>query len=328
MLALTVTLTEVEEQKPLPEGRVRLTDRLLRLWLFQSRRESPRTRTRSFASLVAEWSANFSKRFFDHSILSVAASSAFFMVLAIFPGLAAMVALYSFLGDPADISTFIATMPDIIPKDIIQLVQGYLQRLISRPRVNLGTFLISFFIAMWSANSAMKSLVELLNIVYERRETRSFLRRNVIATLMTLAFIAFMIVAINIMILPAWNLLVSAFGPEVLRMRWVALLFAVQVLISALYYFGPCGHQKQWHFLTPGATLAALSWVGMSMLFSLYLTNFVNYSITYGSLGVAAIFMTWLWLTVTVLLTGAEIDAAISDLSRDREVAPARSVSP
>jgi membrane protein len=60
-------------------------------------------------------------------------------------------------------------------------------------------------------------------------------------------------------------------------------------------------------------------WVGLSMLFSYYLTSFANYSVTYGSLGAAAIFMTWLWLTVITLLIGAEVDAAIENLGRGAE---------
>jgi membrane protein len=300
-----------------PRGRIRRwVDGILRRLLFQAKTENPSTEDRSAASLIGEVTARVYQRFMNHNIMSVAAAGAFFMVLAIFPGLAALVALYGFLGDPADISAFIAAMPDIIPGDIVRLVQNFLRQLISRPNTNLGTFLIAISIAMWSSNSAMKSLVESLNVVYERAEKRSILALNGFATIMTLAFLGFMLVAINIMILPIWDWLLQPFGENVLRMRWVALLFAMQVLISALYYFAPCGRQKSWQLLTAGATLAALSWVLMSMLFSLYLTNFANYSVTYGSLGAIAVFMTWLWLTVTILLTGAEVDAVIANLGR------------
>ncbi len=292
-------------------------DGLMRRLLFQSKKESVRTESRSTASLATDLAHSVYSRFMSHNVMSVAASSSFYMVLAIFPGLAALVALYGFLGDPADIETFVASMPNIIPHDVIGLVQGFLQRLISRPSTNLYTFIIGLIIAMWSANAATKSLIEALNVVYERREERSFLKINLIATIMTLTSIAFLIVAINIMILPVWDWLIDTFGIGILRLRWIALLFAVQVLISALYYFAPCGHQKHFHLLTAGASLAAISWVVMSMGFTAYLTNFANYSITYGSLGAAAIFMTWLWLTVMVLLIGAEVDAALERLGAE-----------
>jgi len=304
-----------------PRSRIRgWVDSGLRRLVFQSKKETPRTEDRSAASLIAELSHSLYTRFLTHNLTSVAAASAFFIVLAIFPGLAALVAMYGFLGDPADISTFIASMPAVVPGDIVRLLQDFLRELTSRPNANLGTFLVSFTIAMWSANSGMKSLIESLNVVYERRETRSFFAVNRLAAVMTVAFLAFMIIAVNIMLLPISEWMRIKFGDALLGMRWLALLLAVQVLISTLYYFAPNGRQKTWQVLTAGATLAALLWVAMSMFFSIYLTNFANYSVTYGSLGAAAIFMTWLWLTVTTLLAGAEVDAAIENLGAKAEV--------
>ncbi len=78
--------------------------------------------------------------------------------------------------------------------------------------------------------------------------------------------------------------------------------------------------------LTAGATLAAVMWIALSMLFSYYLTSFANYSVTYGSLGAAAIFMTWLWLTVITLLIGAEVDAAVEHLGKGPEHGENRSL--
>jgi membrane protein len=305
-----------------PRTRVRnFFDGVLRRLVFQSKKESYRTQARTAMSLLQELSASLYRRIvLQHNISSVAAGAAFFIVLALFPGLAALVALYGFLGDPADIRTFITSMPGIVPLDVVTLVQDFLTQLISRPDKNLGTFVVSITIALWSANSGMKALVEALNVVYERQEDRTFVQLNILAGIMTAVFLVFMIIAINIMIVPISEVLRRTFGDTLLASRWVVLLFAVQMLISALFYFAPCGRQKRWQVLTAGATLAALMWVALSMAFSFYLTSFANYSVTYGSLGAAAIFMTWLWLTVTTLLIGAEVDAAIENLGRGAEV--------
>lgn len=308
-----------------PRARMRgFFDKTLRRLVFQSKKETPLTEERTAASLIGELSRSLYTRVTSHNIVSVAASSAFFLVLAIFPGLAALVALYGFLGNPSDITTFLGVMPDIVPDAVVRLLQDFLQQLISRPNANLGTFLITFPIALWSANSGMKSLIEALNVVYERVETRSFLRINILSMAMTVAFMAFMIIAVNFMLLPISDWLRNALGDQLLSLRWLLLLFAVQVLISTLYYFAPNGRQKSWQVLTAGATFAALLWVAMSMLFSFYLTSFANYSVTYGSLGAAAIFMTWLWMTVTILLAGAEIDAAIENLGTDPDISNVR----
>jgi membrane protein len=304
-----------------PRARVRsFFDSILRRLVFQAKPEGLRTQSRTALSLIHELSASLYRRIvFEHNITSVAASAAFFVVLALFPGLAALVSLYGFLGDPADIRTFIATMPDIVPKDVVQLVQDFLSQLISRPGKNLGTFVVSLSIALWSANSGMKALIEALNVVYERKEQRRFLQLNALSAVMTSAFLVFMIVAVNIMILPIADWLRPSFGHALLSLRWFVVLLAVQILISALFYFAPYGRQRKFQVLTAGAGLAAVMWIGLSMGFSYYLTSFANYSVTYGSLGAAAIFMTWLWLTVTTLLIGAEVDAAIENLGRGAE---------
>lgn len=299
-------------------------DRTLRRIVFQSKKETEATQERSAASLLAELSHDLYQRFLTHRILSIAAAAAFFVVLAIFPGLAALVSLYGLVGNPADIGYLIASLKEIVPGDVIQLIQGFFDELLARPRSNLGPFLIGLGIALWSAISGMKALIEALNIVYDREEERSILKINVLAAVMTLAFIGFLAVAVNIMLVPemsSW--LRAAMGERLLSLRWLALLVAVLILISALYYFAPCGRQARWHVMTAGATLAASLWIALSMLFSLYLTNFANYSLTYGSLGAAAIFMTWLWLTITTLLIGAEVDAAVESLGHEPRLSEA-----
>ena len=294
-----------------------LIDRMLRRVLFQGVPENEATQERSAASLIGELSHKLYLRLLVHNLPSIAASAAFFVVLAIFPGLAALVSLYGLVGDPAHITTFVDSLNQIVPNEVVQLIHGHVQQLLSRPQTNLSTFLIGLVVALWSANSGMKALIEALNVVYDRVEERSFIRVNLLAGAMTLAFIAFMAIAVNIMILPEVSAWVrEALGERVLAYRWLVLLIATLILISALYYIAPCGHQRSWHIMTAGATLAACLWIALSMLFSLYLTSFANYSVTYGSLGAAAIFMTWLWLTITTLLVGAEVDATVESLGQ------------
>jgi len=290
-------------------------DRIIRRVVFQSIPETQATAERSAASLIGELTYKLYMRLITHNLLSVAAGAAFFVVLAIFPGLAALVSLYGLIGNPNDIGYFIDTLGEVAPGDVTRLIHDHFVALMNRPSTNLSTFLLSLAIALWSANSGMKAIIEALNIVYDRPEKRSLLKINALAGLMTLGFIGFLAVAVNIMILPELSTwLRGLLGERLVAARWIVLLLSVLMLISALYYFAPCGRQTQWHVMTAGATLSATLWIALSMLFSLYLTNFANYSVTYGSLGAAAIFMTWLWLTITTLLVGAEVDATVESL--------------
>jgi membrane protein len=294
-----------------------LIDRALRRVLFQGIPENQSTQERSAASLIGELSHKLYLRLLLHNLPSIAASAAFFVVLAIFPGLAALVSLYGLIGNAAHITTFIDNLNQIVPSEVVQLIHNHVQELLSRPQTNLSTFLIGLAVALWSATSGMKALIEALNVVYDRVEERSIIKVNLLAGAMTLAFLGFMAVAVNIMILPEmWGWLRGLMGERLLSYRWLVLLIATLILISGLYYFAPCGRQKSWHVMTAGATLSACLWIALSMLFSLYLKSFANYSVTYGSLGAAAIFMTWLWLTITTLLVGAEVDATVESLGQ------------
>jgi membrane protein len=298
-----------------------LLDRTLRRLLFQGIPENEATQQRSAASLIAEFTQKLYRRLLLHNLPNIAASAAFFVVLAIFPGLAALVSLYGLAGNPSNITAFVDSLGQIVPSEVIQLIHGHVQDLLSRPRTNLSTFLLGLIIALWSATSGMKALVDAANVVYDCSEQRSYFRYNVLAVVMTLAFLVFMAVAVNIMLLPElWPWLKVVAGEQLLAYRWLLLLIAVLILVSAFYYFAPCGREGRWHVMTAGASLAALLWIGLSMLFSLYLTNFANYSVTYGSLGAAAIFMTWLWLTITTLLVGAEIDATVESLGENQDL--------
>lgn len=292
-----------------------LFDRTLRRLLFQSVPEPEATQERSAASLVVELSRKLYTRLVAHNLPTVAAGAAFFVVLAIFPGLAALVSLYGLVGDPTHIGQFIDGFGEIAPGEVVRLLHAHVDELLHRPATNLGAFLLSLVIALWSATSGAKAVIEALNVVYDRVETRSILRLNLLASLMTLALLGFLAMAVNIIILPELSPWLRALmGEKLAMLRWLILLVAMLVVISTLYYVAPCGHQARWRVLTAGATLAGCLWMVLSMGFSFYIASFANYSVTYGSLGAAAIFMTWLWLTITTLLVGAEVDAAVESL--------------
>ena len=91
--------------------------------------------------------------------------------------------------------------------------------------------------------------------------------------------------------------------------RWPALLFATMIGLALLYRYGPSRERAEWVWVTPGALFATVAWLGSSMLFSWYVSSFGSYNKTYGSLGAAIGFMTWIWLSATIILMGAELNA-------------------
>ena len=91
--------------------------------------------------------------------------------------------------------------------------------------------------------------------------------------------------------------------------RLPLLFMGMSLAIACIYSYGPSREKTHWRGITRGSAFAAVAWIGASLLFSWYVTNFSSYDKTYGSLAAVIGFMTWIWISVIVILVGAEIDA-------------------
>jgi uncharacterized BrkB/YihY/UPF0761 family membrane protein len=75
---------------------------------------------------------------------------------------------------------------------------------------------------------------------------------------------------------------------------------------------------------TPGAILGVAAWLGISALFGVYLGHFNSYEATYGTLGGAIIFLTWLWLSNIAILVGADVNDVLASMRADTDPAAAQ----
>jgi membrane protein len=166
----------------------------------------------------------------------------------------------------------------------------------------------------------MKALFDALNIVYDAQERRGLIKLNAVSLVFTLGGLVVMLLAIGaVVVLPVAleHIGLERIGSSLLGLiRWPALFAAVVLALAVLYRFGPDRDHAQWHWITWGSASAALLWIIASILFSWYAANFASYNKTYGSLGAAIGFMTWIWISCMVVLGGAEIDAMMERLDR------------
>jgi membrane protein len=203
---------------------------------------------------------------------------------------------------------------DVLPGGATQVIGDQLNNVASHGNSRLGiAFLISLAISLWSANSGMKALFDALNVVYGEQEKRSFITLNALSLAFTLCAIAFMLVALAaVVVLPAvMNFIgLSSVTDWIIRFgRWPVLLILVALGIAVIYRYGPSREKPQWRWITWGSAFSAIAWLAVSLLFSWYTGHFGSYNKTYGSLGAIFGFMTWIWLSVMVILLGAELDA-------------------
>jgi membrane protein len=248
-------------------------------------------------------------------VATVARGVAFSGVLALFPALAAFISLYGLFADPATARDHLAVLAGFMPAEAMTLIGEQMVRLAAANQAGLSlTFVAGLVVSVWSANGGMKALFNGLNVAYEEREKRGFIRVNLVSLAFTLGMLLFFALAAGAVIIAPLVLEALRIDPSLLPLawlRWPVLLVVLMAALAALYRFGPSRELAQWRWITVGSVVASLLWLAGSAVFSWYLAAFAHYDATYGSLGTLFGFMMWLWLSVVVVLCGAELNAEI-----------------
>lgn len=249
-------------------------------------------------------------------ITLIAAGATYYLLLALFPALAAFVSLYGFVADPVTIADHIAFLGSVLPSGGIELIQSQLQSLASQGEAALSFgFIFGLLVALWSANNGIKTLFDALNIAYEEDEKRGFIRLNALALLFTLgAIVVGILFIVGVGVVPAVLAFVGLTGAQEMLIslsRWPIIVIVSAAAISILYRYGPSRDRAKWRWVTWGGSLSAITWLVASILFSWYLSNFADYNATYGSLGAVIGFMLWTWISVVILLLGAELNSEL-----------------
>lgn len=252
----------------------------------------------------------------EDRVLLIAAGVTFYLLLALFPALASFVAIYGLFLDPATVADQIAALQGVAPPAVTELVGGQLQRLAAQQSGTLGLgAVIGLLVALWSTNGGIKAIIEGLNIAYDETEHRSFIRLNLVALAFTLgAMVLILVIIAALAVLPA-VLAVLPLGrlgeTLVALVRWPVLLVAVGVALALLYRWGPSREPPEWRWVTWGSAFATLGWIAASVAFSFYLENFADFAASYGAMAAPIAVLLWLWISMIVILIGAEINGEI-----------------
>ena len=246
----------------------------------------------------------------------IAAGVTFYLILAIFPGTAALVSVYGLFVNTNTMISHLDMMTGVAPGGAIDVLRDQLTRLSQQNGTVLGiSLLVSIAISLWTATSGVKAIFDGLNVAYGEEEKRSFIKLSAIALIFTIGTIVFVllllaaVVALPIMLnyIPLPGL--SAVALKVAR--WPILFMVTALALAIFYRFGPSRVEPQWRWITWGSVSATLLWITGSILFSWYVASFGSYNKTYGSLGAIIGFMTWIWLSIIVIQLGAELNAEI-----------------
>ena len=254
--------------------------------------------------------------FNDNRLLAVAAGVVFYSLLAIFPAIAAFVSLYGLIADTSTINSHLSLAAGIFPAGAVDILHEQITRLTAKTDAKLGLgFVTGLAIALWSANAGMKGIIDALNVVYDEKEKRSFVKLNLLSLLFTvIAIVSLMIALAAVVIAPIVFSAVglsSVLGLAIAALRWPLLLVLAATALAAIYRYGPSRTEARWQWLSVGSVAAAIAWLIGSVLFSWYIAHFGAYNATYGSLGAAVGMMMWMWISAIVILLGGELNAEI-----------------
>ncbi|HEX2761319.1 MAG TPA: YihY/virulence factor BrkB family protein [Rhizomicrobium sp.] len=250
--------------------------------------------------------------FFRDSIPTVSGGITFFVLLALFPAIASVVSLYGLLADRTDIERHLATFSAFLPEGAITVLRSELRRLAGQPPATLSfAFVGGSIIALWSASGGYKALVEGMNTAFDVKETRGFIRLSVNALLVTLAAIVFSAAAIGAgVVLP--RMAEGAGAMALFRIAvWPLAFLLCALVLAVVYHFGPNRKNARWRWISWGSATAAILWLMATLAFTWYAQNYGTYNQVYGQLGALIGFLTWVWISVMIVLLGAEINAEL-----------------
>ena len=253
------------------------------------------------------------QEFGNDRVLLVAAGVTFYAILALFPAIGALVSIYGLVADPATINEQLASLQGVMPGGALDIVGEQVKRIAAKGGGTLGfTAAFGILVSIWSANGGMKAIFDALNIVYDEKEKRNFFWLNLRSLSFTAGALLFVVLAlVGIIVVPAALAFLNLGSMEwvISLARWPILLLVVLGSLALLYRYGPSREAAKWRWVTWGSAVAGFLWVVVSALFSWYVSSFGNYNETYGSLGAIIGFMTWIWISTTIVLLGAELNA-------------------
>ncbi|MEM7508433.1 MAG: YihY/virulence factor BrkB family protein [Pseudomonadota bacterium] len=254
------------------------------------------------------------------SLLS--AGVAFYMLLALFPMLAALISVYGVVAEPSDVRQLTELLHAVAPTNAVDLIGTQMDAVLASAERGLTLrILLPTAISIWIAKQGVSSMIQGLNMIYREEDSRSLVHGILLSIVLTLALIGIAaVVLFGLVAVPAAVALLPV-GPVGIVLadliRWPLAAFAVLLGIGLIYRQGPSRRTPRTPWVTPGALIALFLWLIASAGFSFYVGNFSNYNETYGALGAVIGLLMWFFLSAFIILLGAAFNAELEHEEED-----------
>jgi membrane protein len=269
------------------------------------------------------------KELIDDGVTDIGAMMAYYAVLAIFPMVLFVLSVGLLVLDDGTVREGLAMATSAMPPSVREMITAYVDKLLEAS--GAGFAILGAALALWGASRGAVALMTALNQIFDKKETRSFVKRQAIAIGVTLTVAVLIIIALATLVAGPFlgHLLADRFGLggafDVFWgiARWLLAGLLVMFVWAILYKF-LANTDAPFRVFTPGAFVGVLGWLGISALFGVYLGHFNSYEATYGALGGAIIFLTWLWLSNIAILLGAEVNDVVASMRAEKDPAAAQ----
>ena len=264
------------------------------------------------------------KRTMADNMTSVAKGVAYGTFFAIPSALIVALGVLNLTAGPDSINKLVDKLSGVVPASAQDLIRSNLQQ-VSSSQGGRVMVIVGLVLAVASLMGAVQTAMWGLNIAYERREQRNFIRQRVSAFLITLILTTALVAVFAVLVLApymtGWVGQASGYPGAVSwlwwTLQWPVLFALLLAAFGAILYLGPDVDHPRLQFITPGAVTAAVLWIVGSALFGVYASRFSSYNKAWGSLSAVIVTLTWLWLCSVAILFAAEINA---EVERTREI--------
>lgn len=274
------------------------------------------------------------KNFFEHGVGKSAAALAYYLLFAIFPLLIFLSNVLGFLD--LNVEAIMLTLQRFLPKDVVGLIEAYLEHVSQSSSHTLLWFALIF--SIWFPMRAVKGLMEDVRLAYHLGKPERPVAYTISQLIYTVVFLLVIGVTLAlstlgkrvlrdiIMLLPENTRPISNYLLEVWQyVRFIPIGLLMFVVLGTLYTVALDKRQSV-RAIWPGIILALVSWLLVSIGFSFYVENFANYSVIYGTLGAVIVLLMWLYMTAIILIMGAELNAALLSVRAERELCEIKNV--
>jgi membrane protein len=264
------------------------------------------------------WFIDFLRQLFKKikadEVQAVSAQLSYYFILSLFPFLIFIMTLVGYAN--ISMEDKIRELGEIMPVEAVTFIEGIVKE-VSEVR-NQALLSFGMLATLWVASKGVNATIKGLNKAYDIEESRAFWKIRGISFLATLVIGLVILLSTLLLVLGSWlkdQVFLLFNFPDVIYELWNLIQYAVPLFImiivfTVLYWIAP-NRRMSYKEALPGAIFTTIGWITTSVLFSIYVSRFGDFTKTYGSLGGVMILLIWLYISSMIILVGGEINATL-----------------